>query len=114
VYLVQLLCVPLKRRFNFMPDTVTLPEPIADPVSFECVEVTGSRTLQVDSVDGHRSSASIASSMAGLFGLPPNNPYYFRDDRSARMLADDVPLGAQIPGTGSRLMVVPKTKLGAK
>jgi hypothetical protein len=50
--------------------------------------------------------------MARMLELPANQPYYFRDDRTARKLDDDDPLGTQIPVTGAQLMVVPKTKLG--
>jgi hypothetical protein len=70
------------------------------------------KTLQVDGVDGYRLAGEVAASMAGMLELPANSPYYFRDDQTARKLADDDPLGAQIPATGARLMVVPKTKLG--
>jgi len=86
--------------------------PVADSLSFEVTEVTGAKMLRVDGLDGHRLASEVAASLAGMLELPANSPYYFRDDQTARKLADDDPLGAQIPATGARLMVVPKTKLG--
>jgi len=95
-----------------MPEAVLSPGSVAESLSFEVSEVTGTKTLQVDGVDGHRPAGEVAASVASMLDLPANSPYYFRDDLTARKLADDDPLGAQIPSTGSRLMVVPKTKLG--
>ena len=95
-----------------MRDATLTPEAVGESLSFDVVEVTGSRSLQVDGVDGHRLAGEVAASMASMLELPANSPYYFRDDQTARKLSDDDPLGAQIPTTGARLMVVPKTKLG--
>ena len=63
-------------------------------------------------MDGHRLAGEVAAAMAGMLELPLNVPYYFRDDDTARKLADDNPLGEQIPPQGARLMIVPKTKMG--
>jgi hypothetical protein len=86
--------------------------PVAECLSFEVSEVTGMKRMQVDGVDGHRLAGEVAAAMARMLELPANQPYYFRDDRTARKLDDDDPLGTQIPVTGAQLMVVPKTKLG--
>lgn len=91
---------------------IALLGPVAKRLSFEVSEVTGVKRVQVDGVDGHRPAGEVAAAVARMLELPPNSPYYFRDDRTARKLADDDPLGAQIPECGAQLMVVPKTRLG--
>ena len=96
-----------------MNRTSVLVESVADPLAFSVTEVTGLKSLEVDSIDGHREAADVARSMASLLDLPSNTtPYSLRDDASARMLADDLPLGGQIPSTGARLVVIPKSHLG--
>lgn len=95
-----------------MHDTTLPPGSTLGDLSFQVTEVTGVKMLQVDGVDGHRLAGEVASAMAGILDLPENSRYYLRDDHTARMLVDDDPLGVQIPATGARLMVVPKTKLG--
>jgi len=95
-----------------MRDATLSPGSVSESLSFEVSEVTGTKTLQVDGVDGHRLAGEVAASMAAMLELPANAPYYFRDETTARKLGDDDPLGVQIPPTGAKLMVVPKTKLG--
>jgi hypothetical protein len=93
-------------------EAMLMPPSIAESLSFEVTEVTGTKMMQVGGIDGHRPAGEVAASVAGMLDLPVNSPYYFRDDQTARMLSDDDPLGVQIPATGAKLMVVPKTKLG--
>jgi hypothetical protein len=95
-----------------MPEVLAPPErPVADPLSFSATDVTGMHILDFDGVDGHRSSSDVAMSVAEMMDLPTNVPYALRDDQSARMLAEDRPLGSQI-NPGAKLVVIPKAHLG--
>ena len=47
---------------------------VADPLSFSVEEVTGMRSMDVENVDGHRSTADVATSMASMLDLPSNTP----------------------------------------
>jgi hypothetical protein len=87
---------------------------VVDPLSLEVSEVTGSRTLEMEGIDGHRTAADLARSMAAMLELPENQPYALRDEDSQRMLLDEQPVGSQIsPTTRPRLTVIPKARLGA-
>ena len=90
----------------------TLPAAVADPLSFSVEEVTGMRAVHVENVDGHRTAADVATSMALMLDLPSNTPYALRDEDHARMLVDDRPIGNQVPQTGARLVCIPKAHLG--
>ena len=90
----------------------TLSETVADPLAFSVSEVTGMRVLDVEGIDGHRTAGEVAASLASLMEMPSNTPYAIRDDATARMLADDQPLGTQVPATGSRLVLIPRSQLG--
>jgi hypothetical protein len=90
----------------------TLSEPEADCMAFSVSEVTGMRVLDVEGVNGHRTAGDVAASLASMLELPDNTPYAIRDDATARMLADDEPLGSQVPATGSRLVLIPRSQLG--
>ena len=93
--------------------TRTAPErPVADPVSFSVMDVTGTKHLDYEGVDGYRLVSDLAASVAAQMELPNNVPYSIRDDERASMLADDVPLGQQIPANSARLVVLPKSHLG--
>ncbi len=85
---------------------------VADPLAFSCTEVTGTREMDVSGIDGHRTVADVAASMAALLDLPRNVPWAMRDDSRARMLEADMPLGSQIPATGARLVCIPQSHLG--
>ena len=85
---------------------------VVDPLSFSVEEVTGMRSMDVENVDGHRSTADVAASMAALLDLPSNTPYSLRDEDHARMLVDDRPIGSQVRQTGARLVCIPKSHLG--
>lgn len=95
-----------------MHETNTMQKAVADPLSFSVTEVTGIRSLDVNGIDGHRIASDVAGSMASMLELPTNTPYALRDDKAARMMKDDVPLGNQIGQTGTRLTVIPKSHLG--
>ena len=90
-------------------------ETVADPLAFTVSEVTGMRTADVKDIDGHRTAADVAASMAAELELPANTPqgggYALLHDESARMMRDDAPLGSQIK-TGTHLTVIPKSRLG--
>jgi hypothetical protein len=95
-----------------MSEIRSSPTAVADPLSFSVEEVTGMRSVQVQGVDGHRATADVASSMASMLDLPSNTPYALRDEGQARMLADDRPIGSQLPQKGARLVCIPKSHLG--
>jgi hypothetical protein len=94
--------------------TEIAPETGASPLALSVSEVTGMRVLDVEGIDGQRSAGDVAASLASLLELPDNTPYALRDDATARMLVDDRPLGDQVPATGSSLVVIPKSHLGAR
>jgi len=97
-----------------MSATHTIEETGAGPLALSVSEVTGMRVLDIEGIDGQRTAGDVATSLASLLELPSNTPYALRDDATARMLVDDQPLGAQVPATGSRLVVIPKSHLGAR
>ena len=86
---------------------------VADPVSFTVTSVTGARYLDYDGVDGHRSVSELSESIASSLDLPTSVPYSIRDDDRGRMLKEDSPVGSQIPGVGSKLVLVPRSHMGA-
>jgi hypothetical protein len=88
------------------------PETAGNSLSFELTDVTGTKTLQVSGVEGHRLAGELAGSMASVLGLPANAPYYLRHEQTARKLADDAEIAGQIPPSGATLMVVPSVRLG--
>lgn len=95
-----------------MPATLTLPEEaVYDPLDFLASDVTGTRELEFDGVNGHRLVRDVAMSVASAMDLDLSLPYGLRDDVRARMLSDEHSLGGQIrPGT--KLVVIPRSHLG--
>jgi hypothetical protein len=85
--------------------------PVVDPLAFVASDVTGLRRLEFDSIDGHRPAGEVAMSVASAMDLPTNVPWSLRDQKRARMLAQESPLGGQID-TGSELVVIPRSHLG--
>lgn len=85
--------------------------PFVDPLAFVATDVTGLRRLEFDSIDGHRPAGEVAMSVASAMDLPANVPWSLRDQKRARMLAQDAPLGGQID-TGTELVVIPRSHLG--
>lgn len=86
-------------------------EPVVDPLAFVATDVTGLRRLEFDAIDGHRPAGEVAMSVASAMDLPTNVPWSLRDQKRARMLAQESPLGGQID-TGSELVVIPRSHLG--
>jgi len=84
---------------------------LADPLRFSVTDVTGFRRLDFESVDGHRTAADVALSVAEAMDLPTNVPWSLRDESRARMLDQDRPLGSQVE-VGAELVVVPRSHLG--
>ena len=84
---------------------------VRDPLSFRVSDVTGTRSLEIDGIDGHRTAGDVAASLAGMLELPSNSPYSLRDDSKARMLLDDRPVGSQVE-KDAELVVIPKVHLG--
>lgn len=84
---------------------------VADPLAFVATDVTGLRRLEFDSIDGHRPASEVAMSVASAMDLPTNVPWSLRDQKRARMLDQETPLGGQID-TGSELVVIPRSHLG--
>jgi hypothetical protein len=95
-----------------MPALLERPEDaVYDPLDFQATDVTGTRELGFDGVNGHRLTRDVAMSVAGAMDLDLSLPYGLRDDDRARMLDDETPLGSQIR-PGGRLVVIPKSHLG--
>ena len=88
-----------------------LPSPVVDPLCLQAEDVTGTKLIEFDGVDGHQLVREVAMSLAQEMDLPTNTPWALRDDTNARMLADDQPLGNQVD-QNARLTVVPKSHLG--
>jgi len=84
---------------------------VIDPLDLSVSDVTGYRTVDLEGIDGHRSVADVALSVAEVLSLPGDIPYGLRDSLSARMLVDDESIGSQI-GQNSELAAIPKSHLG--
>jgi hypothetical protein len=84
---------------------------VADPLAFVATDVTGLRRLEFNSIDGHRPAGEVAMSIASAMDLPTNVPWSLRDQKRARMLEQETPLGSQID-TESELVVIPRSHLG--
>ncbi len=85
--------------------------PVADPLTFVATDVTGLRRREFSSIDGHRPAGDVALSVAAAMDLPNNVPWSLRDQKRARMLDQESPLGGQID-TGTELVVIPRSHLG--
>ena len=85
--------------------------PVADPLTFVATDVTGLRRREFNSIDGHRPAGDVALSIAAAMDLPNNVPWSLRDQKRARMLDQESPLGGQID-TGTELVVIPRSHLG--
>lgn len=85
---------------------------VLDPLRLQAEDVTGTKLVELDDVDGHRLVSEVAMSLAREMDLPMNTPWALRDDTKARMLHDEQPLGSQVD-QDARLTVVPKSHLGA-
>ena len=85
--------------------------PVVDPLGFVASDVTGLRRRQFEAVDGHRSAADVAQSVAMSLDLPSNVKWSLRNEQSARMLREDQSVGSQVE-SGAELVVIPKSQLG--
>jgi hypothetical protein len=94
-----------------MGATVAPERPVIDPLRVFAEDVTGSKLIELEGIDGHRKVSDVAQSLAGELNLPMNSPWALRDEKSARMLDDDLPLGQQIE-QDARLTVIPRSHLG--
>jgi hypothetical protein len=83
---------------------------VADPLRFVVTDVMGYRRLE-ETVDGHRTAEDVATSMAEALDLPTDTPWSLRDERHARMLRQDEPLGSQVE-QDAELVVIPQAHLG--
>ena len=96
-----------------MSETQVFADAVIDPLDLEFFEVTGTRSVEVDGIDGHRTALDLARSAASLLELPASQPYSLRDEDSQRMLLDEFPVGSQVGKTTKpRLTVIPKAHLG--
>jgi hypothetical protein len=86
--------------------------PVVDPLRLSAEDVTGTKLLQLEGVDGHRLAGEVALALAQEMDLPTNTPWALRDDVNARMLIDEQSLGSQVD-QDARVVVVPKSHLGA-
>jgi hypothetical protein len=84
---------------------------VQDPLRFSAIDVTGTHELEFEGVDGHRLTGDVALTVAEAMDLPTNVPWALRDEGTARMLEEDVPVGRQLR-TGSKVVVIPKSHLG--
>lgn len=89
-----------------------LESPVVDPLRLSAVDVTGTKTIELEGVDGHRLAGEVAMSLAAEMSLPTNTPWALRDDQKARMLTDDQPIGQQVNEDDAHVVVVPKSHLG--
>lgn len=95
-----------------MSVTETSATAVADPLSFEVEEVTGMRSVHLQEIDGHRTAADVATSVASMLELRSDAVYALRSEAQGKMLADDRALGTQVPPSGARLVCIPKSHLG--
>jgi len=90
--------------------TATVAPTIGD-LSFSVSDVTGLRRMHFAGVDGHRLAGDVATSVALAMSLPTDVPWSLRDERRARMLDQEGPLGRQVDRE-AELVVIPKSHLG--
>lgn len=83
---------------------------VIDPLDIVISDVTAHNEIEMNGVDGFRTASDVADSMASMMELPNSTPYSLRDEKNARMLEDDVPVGRQVE-QGTRLVLFPKAHL---
>ena len=81
-------------------------------ISFTARDITGVHEITVDDVPGDAPAGDVARSLANRLNLPTNVPWSLRSDTSAEYLKDDVALASQLPETGAKLTISPRTHLG--
>jgi len=85
---------------------------VTDPLRLQAEDVTGTKLIELEGVDGHRLAGEVAMALAQEMDLPTNTPWGLRDDLKGRMLVSEESLGSQLD-QDARVVVVPKSHLGA-
>jgi len=81
-------------------------------ISFTARDITGLHEITVDDMPADAPAGEVARSLANRLNLPTNVPWSLRSDTSAEYLKDDVDLASQLPETGAKLTISPRTHLG--
>ena len=81
-------------------------------ISFTARDITGVHEITVDDMPADAPAGDVARSLANRLNLPTNVPWSLRSDTSAEYLKDDVDLASQLPETGAKLTISPRTHLG--
>lgn len=81
-------------------------------ISFTARDITGLHEITVDDMPADAPAGEVARSLANQLNLPTNVPWSLRSDTSAEYLRDDLDLASQLPETGAKLTISPRTHLG--
>ena len=81
-------------------------------VSFTARDITGLHEITVDDMPADAPAGEVARSLASRLNLPTNVPWSLRSDTSAEYLKDEIDLASQLPETGAKLTISPRTHLG--
>lgn len=81
-------------------------------ISFTARDITGLHEITVDDMPADAPAGEVARSLANRLNLPTNVPWSLRSDTSAEYLRDDQDLASQLPETGAKLTISPRTHLG--
>ena len=81
-------------------------------ISFTARDITGLHEIVVDDMPAEAPAGEVARSLANRLNLPTNVPWSLRSDTSAEYLKDDMDLASQLPETGAKLTISPRTHLG--
>ena len=82
-------------------------------LDLEAVDVTATHELRARGVDRATPAGAVAQAFAARMALPKNVPWTLRNDRTGAILDEESPIGEQVE-TGSRVVLTPKSHLGAK
>ena len=81
-------------------------------VSFTARDITGLHEITVDDMPAAAPAGEVARSLANRLNLPANVPWSLRNDTSTEYLKDDLDLASQLPETGAKLTITPRSHLG--
>ena len=81
-------------------------------ISFTARDITGQHEISVDNMPSDAPAGEVARALANRLNLPANVPWSLRSDTSVQYLKDDVDLASQLPETGAKLTISPRTHLG--
>ena len=81
-------------------------------LDLEVVDVTATQEVQARGVERSTPAGSVAQALAARMALPKNVPWTLRHDRTGAILDEESPIGEQVE-TGSRVVLTPKSHLGA-